>query len=159
MSRQPTAISHNLAGVEAVMKSATDFCLATFAVHASSSRIQGGKHPVSQRTFIVNGTHSTWSPCHWTPWIGQDFNSECCGEASARITSNLYLLVFNSSVWYSALTQFIDILHIDLAKYVDTPVAKIKTLFKHWLEKAQWHRPSVIVMDNMDKLMSPELEV
>ncbi|THH28835.1 hypothetical protein EUX98_g5355 [Antrodiella citrinella] len=49
-------------------------------------------------------------------------------------------------------------LHVDLAKYVDTPIAKIKTLFKYWLEKARWHRPSVIIMDNMDKLMSPELE-
>ncbi|KAH8103921.1 AAA-domain-containing protein [Cristinia sonorae] len=53
---------------------------------------------------------------------------------------------------------FAYILHVDLAKYADLPIAKIKLLFKYWFEKAQWHRPTVITMDNMDKLMSPELE-
>ncbi|THG97215.1 hypothetical protein EW026_g4735 [Hermanssonia centrifuga] len=49
-------------------------------------------------------------------------------------------------------------LYVDLAKYTDTPVSRIKGLLKYWFTKASWHKPSVIVMDNLDKLMSVELE-
>lgn len=30
---------------------------------------------------------------------------------------------------------------------------------KYWLEKASWHKPSLLVLDNIDKLMGVELEV
>ena len=56
-------------------------------------------------------------------------------------------------------TSALDTLYIDLSRYTEAPVSKIKSLFKYWFEKAQWHRPSVIVMDNMDALMSAEQEV
>ncbi|KAI0796078.1 AAA-domain-containing protein [Abortiporus biennis] len=49
-------------------------------------------------------------------------------------------------------------LYVDLSRYTDTPVSKIKSLFRFWYEKAQYHRPTVLVMDNMDKLMSVEQE-
>ena len=53
----------------------------------------------------------------------------------------------------------IDIFYVDVAKYVDSPVSKVKALLKYWYDKAAWHRPSVIVLDNLDKLMGVELEV
>ncbi|KAJ3522651.1 hypothetical protein NM688_g8845 [Phlebia brevispora] len=49
-------------------------------------------------------------------------------------------------------------LYVDLAKYVDTPVPKVKALIKYWFDKAWWHKPTVVVLDNLDKLMSVELE-
>ncbi|CAL1715282.1 unnamed protein product [Somion occarium] len=50
------------------------------------------------------------------------------------------------------------VLRVDLAQYVASPIPKIKTLLNYWFEKAHWHRPSVIVFDNMDKLMAAEQE-
>lgn len=52
-----------------------------------------------------------------------------------------------------------DTLYVDLAKYTETPVSKIKTLLNYWSDKAYFHRPTVVVMDNMDKLMGIEQEV
>lgn len=52
-----------------------------------------------------------------------------------------------------------DTLYIDLARHAETPVPALKALFKHWWAKAAWHRPSVILFDNVDKLMGVELEV
>lgn len=46
-----------------------------------------------------------------------------------------------------------------MGQYTTTPIPKLKTLFKYWFEKAYWHRPSVILFDNMDKLMAAEEEV
>ncbi|KAF7794446.1 hypothetical protein EIP86_005580 [Pleurotus ostreatoroseus] len=50
-------------------------------------------------------------------------------------------------------------LYVDLAKYVETPVSKLKPMIKYWFDKAWWHKPSVVVLDNLDKLMGIELEV
>lgn len=52
-----------------------------------------------------------------------------------------------------------DTLYVDLAKYTETPMPKIKTLLNYWFDKAYFHRPTVVVMDNMDKLMGIEQEV
>ncbi|KAI0701334.1 AAA-domain-containing protein [Cytidiella melzeri] len=49
-------------------------------------------------------------------------------------------------------------LYVDLAKYTETPVSKIKSLLHYWFDKAFWHRPTVVVFDNIDKLMGTEQE-
>ncbi|KAF7969113.1 hypothetical protein HWV62_28272 [Athelia sp. TMB] len=49
-------------------------------------------------------------------------------------------------------------LYIDLARYTETPVQTLKALFKYWWAVVAWHRPSVLVLDNVDKLMGVELE-
>ena len=30
---------------------------------------------------------------------------------------------------------------------------------KYWMEKTSWHKPSILVLDNVDKPMGTELEV
>ena len=57
------------------------------------------------------------------------------------------------------LTVLTDTLYADVAKFADTPVSKVKAQIKYWFEKAAWHWPSLIVLDNLDKLMGVELEV
>ncbi|KAF9460743.1 P-loop containing nucleoside triphosphate hydrolase protein [Collybia nuda] len=47
---------------------------------------------------------------------------------------------------------------VDVSRYSEQPVATIKSLFRYWLHKAIWHRPSILVLDNLDKLLSVELE-
>ncbi|KAF7970317.1 hypothetical protein HWV62_24390 [Athelia sp. TMB] len=51
-----------------------------------------------------------------------------------------------------------DRLYVDLARYTETPVPTLKALFKYWWAVAAWHRPSVLILDNVDKLMGVELE-
>lgn len=48
--------------------------------------------------------------------------------------------------------------YIDLGRWVDKPVPTLRTQFQYWFEKASWHRPSVLLFDNMDKLLATELE-
>jgi peroxin-1 len=52
-----------------------------------------------------------------------------------------------------------DIHYVDASKYADTPVFTLKNLFAYWFEKVAWHKPSVIILDNLDKLLSAEVEV
>lgn len=53
----------------------------------------------------------------------------------------------------------VDTLYIDLSRYTSSPVAKFRSHIKYWMEKASWHKPSLLVFDNIDKLMGTELEV
>ncbi|KAH9929150.1 AAA-domain-containing protein [Fomitopsis serialis] len=55
-------------------------------------------------------------------------------------------------------TIFAYVLHVDVSKHAETPVGKTRDLLRYWIAKATWHRPCVLVMDNIDKLMSAELE-
>lgn len=56
-------------------------------------------------------------------------------------------------------TFSLDTIYIDFAKHAEDRVPKLKTLFRYIYEKASWYRPSLAVFDNLDKLLSPELEV
>jgi len=49
-------------------------------------------------------------------------------------------------------------LYVDLSRYAEKPVQSLRSQFHFWLDKAMWHRPSVLVFDNLDKLLGPELE-
>ncbi|KAF9495315.1 AAA-domain-containing protein [Pleurotus eryngii] len=48
--------------------------------------------------------------------------------------------------------------YIDLSRYTEKPIATLKALFRHAYEKAAWHKPSILIMDNLDKILSAELE-
>ncbi|KAH7908843.1 P-loop containing nucleoside triphosphate hydrolase protein [Hygrophoropsis aurantiaca] len=48
--------------------------------------------------------------------------------------------------------------YVDLAQYTSTPVPTLRALFRHWYEKAVWHCPVILVFDNLDKLIPPEVE-
>ncbi|PCH34751.1 AAA-domain-containing protein [Wolfiporia cocos MD-104 SS10] len=49
-------------------------------------------------------------------------------------------------------------LYMDMSKHAEATVGKIRPLFKYLKDKAAWHRPCVLVLDNIDKLMGAELE-
>ncbi|ETW75050.1 AAA family ATPase, CDC48 subfamily [Heterobasidion irregulare TC 32-1] len=48
--------------------------------------------------------------------------------------------------------------YVDLSRYTEKSISAIRSQFQYWLDKAMWHRPTVLVFDNMDKLLSAELE-
>ncbi|KAI0262607.1 AAA-domain-containing protein [Gloeopeniophorella convolvens] len=49
-------------------------------------------------------------------------------------------------------------LYVDFSRYTEKPVQTLRTQFQYWLDKALWHRPSVLVFDNIEKLLGVELE-
>ncbi|EIW52807.1 AAA-domain-containing protein [Trametes versicolor FP-101664 SS1] len=49
-------------------------------------------------------------------------------------------------------------LYVDLSRFSGSPVAKVRTHMKYWMEKAAWRKPSLLILDNIDKLMGTELE-
>ncbi|KAF8273433.1 AAA-domain-containing protein [Lactarius quietus] len=49
-------------------------------------------------------------------------------------------------------------LYVDFSRYTEKPVQTLRTQFQYWLDKAMWHRPSVLVFDNLEKLLGTELE-
>ncbi|KII85002.1 hypothetical protein PLICRDRAFT_350537 [Plicaturopsis crispa FD-325 SS-3] len=49
-------------------------------------------------------------------------------------------------------------LYVDLGKYVEHPVSQVKSLFAYWFAAAVWHKPTVLVFDNMEKLLGTEVE-
>ena len=52
-----------------------------------------------------------------------------------------------------------DVHYIDSAKISEQPITSIKAQFNFWFDKCAWHRPSILILDNLDKLLSAEVEV
>jgi peroxin-1 len=52
-----------------------------------------------------------------------------------------------------------DIHYIDSAKFSEQPIPSVKAQFDFWFDKCAWHRPSILILDNLDKLLSAEVEV
>ncbi|TBU28822.1 AAA-domain-containing protein [Dichomitus squalens] len=49
-------------------------------------------------------------------------------------------------------------LYVDLSRFNGSPVAKVRSQMKYWMDKVSWHKPSILILDNIDKLMGTELE-
>lgn len=50
-------------------------------------------------------------------------------------------------------------LYVDVSRYSEKPIQTLRTQFQFWLDKAMWHQPSVLIFDNLEKLLGTELEV
>ncbi|KAG7090976.1 hypothetical protein E1B28_010043 [Marasmius oreades] len=49
-------------------------------------------------------------------------------------------------------------LYVDVAPLAEKPVATVKSLFKYWFDKAFWHKPTIVVLDNLHELIGTESE-
>ncbi|KIJ64352.1 hypothetical protein HYDPIDRAFT_90732 [Hydnomerulius pinastri MD-312] len=48
--------------------------------------------------------------------------------------------------------------YVDFKPYSEKPVETLKTLFRYLYEIACWHRPTVLIFDNLDKVLKAEVE-
>ncbi|EAU91532.2 peroxisome biogenesis factor 1 [Coprinopsis cinerea okayama7 len=48
--------------------------------------------------------------------------------------------------------------YVDVSRYAESPIANVKALFTYWFDRVSWHRPGVLVLDNLDKLLGAEVE-
>jgi peroxin-1 len=53
----------------------------------------------------------------------------------------------------------VDIYYVDISRHAEQPIATVKSLFSYWFDRASWHRPSILILDNLDKLLNAEVEV
>lgn len=53
----------------------------------------------------------------------------------------------------------LDVHYVDVSVYAEKPVSTIKSLFKYWFDKAAWHKPSILILDNVEHLLKAEEEV
>ncbi|KAF8531614.1 P-loop containing nucleoside triphosphate hydrolase protein [Gautieria morchelliformis] len=53
---------------------------------------------------------------------------------------------------------FAHTLYVDLTKHGEERILVLKSLFQFWLDVAKWHRPSVIVFDNLERVVPAEVE-
>ncbi|KAJ7072576.1 P-loop containing nucleoside triphosphate hydrolase protein [Mycena amicta] len=49
-------------------------------------------------------------------------------------------------------------LYVDASRIASQPIPVIKALFNYWFDKAVWHQPSVLILDNLEKLVGAEAE-
>ncbi|KAF7298025.1 putative peroxisomal biogenesis AAA ATPase pex1 [Mycena chlorophos] len=49
-------------------------------------------------------------------------------------------------------------LYVDVSRIANQPLPVVKSLLSYWLDKAIWHRPSVLILDNIEKLLGAEAE-
>lgn len=73
------------------------------------------------------------------------------GRMLVRISS------LSSLLWLAEHDE--DTHYVDFMSYSEKPMKKFKSLFRHLYEVAAWHRPTVLIFDNLDKVLSPEQEV
>ncbi|KDQ55035.1 hypothetical protein JAAARDRAFT_181043 [Jaapia argillacea MUCL 33604] len=48
--------------------------------------------------------------------------------------------------------------YVDVSKLAENPISTLKPLFEYWYDQAAWHRPSILILDNLEKLLSAEQE-
>ncbi|KIY63560.1 AAA-domain-containing protein [Cylindrobasidium torrendii FP15055 ss-10] len=48
--------------------------------------------------------------------------------------------------------------YVDLAPYTEKPISVIKGLFKYWFDRAAFHKPSILILDNIEHLLKAEEE-
>ncbi|KAL1660364.1 P-loop containing nucleoside triphosphate hydrolase protein [Schizophyllum commune] len=49
-------------------------------------------------------------------------------------------------------------LYADASAISEKPISAIKAQFDYWFDKATWHRPTILILDDLDKLLGAELE-
>lgn len=52
-----------------------------------------------------------------------------------------------------------DTVYVDCAQHADARLPTLKGRIKDWLDEAGWHAPSVLVLDNLDRMIGAEVEV
>lgn len=57
------------------------------------------------------------------------------------------------------MNRLADPLYIDCAKHADERMPALKGRMRDWFDEACWHAPTVLVLDNLDRMIPAEVEV
>lgn len=147
----------DLAGVDTILSSIEDFILQSFALHgqdASSSALSGSALSRTPGLLLcgASGSGRTSVVKEVVKRLEWDRRVFAC-----MLLSCIYLSCFDLTM--QPFQIIADPLYIDLSKFTDERIATIKALFDKWLDIASWHKPSILVLDNLDRVVGPEVEV
>ncbi|KAG9016438.1 Peroxisome biosynthesis protein pex1 [Tulasnella sp. JGI-2019a] len=134
VSTSPTSVKeqkHGLAGVDAIMLQAQSFIVNAFAVQAVElSTANSLNHHRMPGILLCGAT----------------------GSGRTSVAKEIARLLERDQRTYTY------ILYVDLAKHSEDPVAVLKNRFQSWLNIAAWHQPSLMILDNLDRTVGPEVE-
>ncbi|KAK0486176.1 P-loop containing nucleoside triphosphate hydrolase protein [Armillaria novae-zelandiae] len=128
--KTPPPSTHFLAGVDDILTRCTEFCIRTMVLHSVKASVRG----VS--SLLVTGR----------PGAGK---TSIVKAVSKRLQENPK--TFACTFVQMSTT-------VDVTPYADKPVSTAKALFKYWFDKAAWHNPSVLILDNIEYLLKAEEE-
>lgn len=98
-----------------------------------------------------------------TQYVAHSFTRSVCGVPGLLVTgragSGKTTLVREVAKTLQQNPKTFTYVHyVDASLYADKTVSALKALFNYWFDKVAWHRPSVLILDNLDKLLSAETE-
>ncbi|KAF8331356.1 P-loop containing nucleoside triphosphate hydrolase protein [Cantharellus anzutake] len=136
----------SLAGVDGVLDQIVNFIVRSFALQGRS--IAGFGSAVCG----VTGILLCGAPGSGRTSVAKAAVKRLSGDPRvfARTSFLNYLVLFS--------TALIDHIYVDMAKLADERAATLKALFDKWIDTASWHKPSVLVLDNLDRVVNPEVE-
>ncbi|KDQ13914.1 hypothetical protein BOTBODRAFT_175049 [Botryobasidium botryosum FD-172 SS1] len=128
----PARSQHTLAGVDAILTRAHESIVRSFAIQGQYTQTTSSSLNASR----VPGLLLCGAPGSGRTSIAKEIGKHL--EEDPRVHA------------YTV--------YVDLAKYAEEREAAIKQQFQKWLDLALWHRPSILVLDNLDRVVGAEVE-
>ncbi|KAF7315231.1 putative peroxisomal biogenesis AAA ATPase pex1 [Mycena indigotica] len=134
--------AHLLAGVDDLLHRCAQFCIRKFAMHSVIDAVHGGKLRECSSPLSTNKKNPV-SSVLITGRSGSGKTS-IVRSVAKRLQENSTALAYT--------------LYVDVARVSNQPIPVVKALLTYWFEKAVWHRPTVLILDNLEKLVGAEAE-
>ncbi|KAG5341525.1 hypothetical protein C0989_009886 [Termitomyces sp. Mn162] len=128
-----------LAGVDHILENATNFCLRKFISHVYADAVHGGMVAIFTKLGAL-----TYFPVSALLLTGRS------GTGKTSIAQHVAKNIQEDLRTYTLL--------VDVSRYTELPISTVKSLLQYWFDKAIWHKPSILILDNLDKLVGTEIE-
>ncbi|KAG8958543.1 Peroxisome biosynthesis protein pex1 [Tulasnella sp. 419] len=121
-----------LAGVESILTQSQEYFARAFTLQGRHYQNQGSTNEVTRLPGLL-----------------------LCGAPGSGRTSIAKEIARRLEIDTRAYTYTV---YIDLAKLGEERVGTLRGNFKTWLTVATWHRPSILILDNLDRAVAAEVE-
>lgn len=74
---------------------------------------------------------------------------------TSELLPSIYKYLIDLTLWcYTKGIQY-----YDCSKFTEERPQSMKEMFRDWFEEASWKAPACVVLDNLDRMLSAEMEV
>lgn len=115
----------------------------------------------STAVLALTASYSFGYPDHRSLGIWKDVAHSASRETARTGSANSHSSVsfFRTNLISSHAALELDTMYIDCSKFSDERLPTLKGKMKDWFDEACWHAPSLVVMDNLDRMLGAEVEV